>query len=165
MRVGRDLWEASGTGVSIIILWWSLSQKLLSLRSRRHITHFVTYLKIELPEPCFPHDGLFWGPSSGVPARSWSLQSSWSVDHLSLDLMLSCCESREMTSEGELMTPESSVVSSDAKQLPTDAVSSASAGTCETPPMLQWLPGPRGRLTGEDIERQVNRSHSECHAA
>lgn len=125
----------------------------------------MTHLRMEFPEPFFPHDGLFWGPSSGVPARSWSLQSSWSVDHLSLDLTLSCCESREMTSEGELITPESSVVSSDAKQLPTDAVSSASGGTCETPPMLQWLPAPKGRLTGEDTQRQVNTGHSGCHAS
>lgn len=110
-----------------------------------------THLGCQVPELLLSQEGLFWGPSSGVPARSWSLQSSWSVAHLSLDFMLSCWESREMMSEGELITPESSVVSSDAKQLPTDTVSSASVSAGGTPSSLQGLPGPRSRLTGQNM--------------
>lgn len=112
-----------------------------------------THLGCQFPEPFLSQVGLLWGPSSGVPARSWSLPSSWSVAHLSLDFMLSCWESREMMSEGELTTPESSVVSSDAKQLLTDTVSSASHSTGGTLSMPQGLLGPRGRLTGQDTAR------------
>lgn len=113
----------------------------------------TTHLKCQFPGQLLSHEGLFWGPRSGVPARSWSLQSSWSVAHLSLDLVLSCWESRETMSEGELITPESSVVSSDAKQLPTDTVSSASEGSRGAPSMPQGLPGRRGRLTGQNTAR------------
>lgn len=58
-----------------------------------------------------------------------------------------------MMSEGELTTPESSVVSSDAKQLLTDTVSSASDSTGGTLSVPQGLLRPRGRLTGQDTAR------------
>lgn len=63
-------------------------------------------------------------------------------------------------SEGELITPESSVVSSDAKQLPTDTVSSASGGTIGAPSAPQGLPGARGRLTVRDTQGHVSRQPS-----
>ena len=113
----------------------------------------VTHLECRRPELFLSRVGLFRGPSSGVPARSWSLPSSWSVAHLSLDFTLSCWESRDTMSDGELTTPESSVVSSEAKQLPTDTVSSASDGTGGAPSVPRGLPGPRGRLTGQNTAR------------
>lgn len=58
-----------------------------------------------------------------------------------------------MMSDGELTTPESSAVSSDAKQLLTDTVSSASDSTGGTLSVPQGLLGPRGRLTGQDTAR------------
>lgn len=74
----------------------------------------VTHLPGPLAELSLSHDGLLRGPRSGVAARSWSLQPSWSMAHLPLDFVLSCWESRETVSEGDVTTPESSVVSSDA---------------------------------------------------
>lgn len=64
-------------------------------------------------------------------------------------------------SEGELITPESSVVSSEAKQLLTDTVSSASDGTGGAPSTLQGPPGPMDRLTGRDTQGEVSRRASE----
>lgn len=64
-------------------------------------------------------------------------------------------------SEGELITPESSVVSSEAKQLLTDTVSSASDGTGGTPSTLQGPPGPTDRLTGRDTQGEVSHHASE----
>ena len=113
----------------------------------------VTHLECQCSEPFLSHGGLFEAPSSGGPARSWSLQSSWSVAHFSLDLVLSCWESREMMSEGELTTPESSVVSSEAKQLPTDTVSSASGVASGTLSIPLGPLGPRGRLTAQNTAK------------
>lgn len=56
-------------------------------------------------------------------------------------------------SDGELITPESSVVSSDAKQLPTEMVSSASEVTAGLLSTLLWLPGLRSKLTAQDTAR------------
>lgn len=64
-----------------------------------------------------------------------------------------------MMSEGELTTPESSVVSSDAKQLLTDTVSSASDSAGGTLSVPQGLLGPGGRLTGQDA-RTSQSAHS-----
>ena len=121
----------------------------------------MPHLRCRFSELLLSHKGLFGGPGSGVPARSWSLQSSWSVPHLSLDFMLSCWESRDTMSEGELITPESSVVSSEAKQLLTDTVSSASNGTGGAPSTLQGPPGPMDRLTGRDTQGEVSHRASE----
>lgn len=151
----RELWRTSpqsGGGDLTSIAWVTRTKDL---------PPSMTHLRCQFPGPLLSHEGLFWGPSSGVPARSWSLQSSWSVAHLSLDFVLSCWESRDTMSEGELITPESSVVSSEAKQLPTDTVSSASDGSGGTPSTPQGPPGPRGRLTGRDTQGQVRQRSSE----
>lgn len=103
----------------------------------------VTHLPGPFPERCPCHGGLLRGPSPRTPARSWPPQPSRSEAHLPLGFVLSCWESRETVSEGDVITPESSVVSSDAKQLPTDTVSSASRASSVPP-------GPRGGLAGRD---------------
>lgn len=122
----------------------------------------TAYLLWVLPDLLLSQEAFLTGYNSAAWGISVSAVSTWPFADRSLNFTMSFCESKDTISDGELMTPESSVVSSDAKQLLTEAVSSSSDSSRTTSSTIYIYSCVSCRLSGWNIARRISWAYYLC---